>query len=170
MNQEKIGKFIQIRRKDNNLTQEQLAEKLGVSINAVSKWERGLCLMDMSLLQPLSTILDVSVNDILAGEIIKDSELKKKADENLINISNLYILKGIRSGTLAMLIVGIFIIIYSLIKGINTSGYTSMFLTFSGVAFYKRYKLTKDKSYYFYFICNLIGCISSLIGFILSTI
>lgn len=170
MDKIKIGQFIANCRRDKKITQEQLAEKLNVSKNAVSKWERGICLMDMSLLQPLSTILEVSVNDILAGEIIKDSELKQKTDENLINISNLYILKGIKNGTLAMLMVGTLIIIYSLIKGMNISGYISMFFTFSGVAFYRRYKLTNDKSYYFYFICNLIGCISSLIGFIISTI
>lgn len=169
MNQERIGKFIQIRRKERGLTQEQLSERLGVSINAVSKWERGICLMDMSLLKPLSEILEVSVNDLLAGEFIKDQELKEKSDENLINISNLYVLKGIKSGTIAMLVVGILIIIYSLIKNMEAFGYVSMFLAFSSIAFYKRYRLTNDKLYYFYFICNLIGCISSLINFIITT-
>ena len=70
MNQEKIGKFIAKQRKLKNLTQEELAEKLGITKNAVSKWERGLCLMDMSLLKPLSEILEVNVNEILAGEKI----------------------------------------------------------------------------------------------------
>ena len=65
MNQEKIGKFIATTRRQNKLTQGQLAEKLGVSTNAVSKWERGLCLMDMSLLNPLSEILGISINEIL---------------------------------------------------------------------------------------------------------
>ena len=50
MNQERIGKFIAEYRKKQNLTQEQLAVKLGITKNAVSKWERGLSLMDMSLL------------------------------------------------------------------------------------------------------------------------
>lgn len=81
MNQEKIGKFISKKRKEKKLTQEQVAEKLGVSINAVSKWERGICLMDMSLLRPLSSLLDVSVNEILLGEQIKDEDFKDKADE-----------------------------------------------------------------------------------------
>lgn len=83
MNQERIGKFISERRKDKKLTQEQLAEKLGVSINAVSKWERGLCLMDMSLLKPLSKELDITINELLAGEYIKEKEIKEKADETL---------------------------------------------------------------------------------------
>lgn len=83
MNQEKIGNFIANKRKENNLTQEALAEKLGVSINAVSKWERGLCLMDMSLLKPLSEILQIEVIDILSGEIIR-TENKEKEYENLL--------------------------------------------------------------------------------------
>ena len=65
MNQEKIGKFIANIRKEKKLTQEELAEKLGITKNAVSKWERGLCLMDMSLLKPLSEILDVSINELI---------------------------------------------------------------------------------------------------------
>ena len=91
MNQEKIGSFISKKRKEKKLTQEGLAEKLGVSKNAVSKWERGICLMDMSLLKPLSEILDVSINEILNGEEIKEEELKSKTDEvlnNTIDYSN----------------------------------------------------------------------------------
>ena len=89
MNQESIGKFIQEQRKLKKLTQEELAEKLGITKNAVSKWERGLCLMDMSLLKPLSEILEVSVNDILAGEIIENEYLEKKSEENIIKLTEL---------------------------------------------------------------------------------
>ena len=85
MDQEKIGKFIASLRKEKNLTQEQLASKLNISKNAVSKWERGICLMDMSLLKPLSEILDVSINEILNGEKISNKEFKEKADEVLTN-------------------------------------------------------------------------------------
>lgn len=83
MNQSKIGKFIQEQRKNKSLTQEQLAEKLGITKNAVSKWERGLCLMDMSLLKPLSEILDVSIVELINGEKIKEKELKQKSNEAL---------------------------------------------------------------------------------------
>ncbi len=78
MNQEKIGKFIAKKRKSKSLTQKQLVEKLGVSINAVSKWERGLCLMDLSLLKPLSQILGVTINEILSGEEIKNEDIIHK--------------------------------------------------------------------------------------------
>ncbi len=84
MNQEKIGKFIAELRKQKKLTQEQLAEKLGITKNAVSKWERGLGLMDLSLLKPLSEILGVSVTEILNGEKI-DEEIDLKSEEILID-------------------------------------------------------------------------------------
>ena len=81
MNQEKIGKFIQEQRKKKKLTQEQLAEQLGITKGAVSKWERGLSLMDMSLLKPLSEILDVSIVEIINGEKTEEKELKQKSEE-----------------------------------------------------------------------------------------
>ena len=83
MNQERIGKFIAKVRKEQNLTQEKLAEQLGITKNAVSKWERGISLMDMSLLKPLSNILKVEVIDILSGEII-DKNNKSKQYEKII--------------------------------------------------------------------------------------
>ena len=86
MNQEKIGKFIAENRKKKNLTQEQLAEKLNISKNAVSKWKRGICLMDMSLLKPLSEILEIRVIDILSGEIVKENEKESKYEELFLKI------------------------------------------------------------------------------------
>ncbi|HIT70952.1 MAG TPA: helix-turn-helix transcriptional regulator [Candidatus Scatovivens faecipullorum] len=88
MDKVKIGQFIANCRKDKKLTQEQLAEKLNISKNAVSKWERGICLMDMSLLKPLSEILGISVNDILSGEKIPEDKIKEKSEENVAFIAN----------------------------------------------------------------------------------
>ena len=88
MDKVKIGQFIAKCRKDKKITQEQLAEKLNISKNAVSKWERGICLMDMSLLKPLSEILGVSVNDILSGEKIPEDKIKEKSEENVAFIAN----------------------------------------------------------------------------------
>ena len=67
-----------------NYSTRDIAEKLNISKNAVSKWERGICLMDMSLLKPLSEILDVSVNDILSGE-----KTKKRRDLLLLHFRRL---------------------------------------------------------------------------------
>lgn len=69
MNQEKFASFIVQRRKQLNLTQKDVAEKLHVSISAVSKYERGLNYPDITLLEPLSQILDVTIIDLLKGEI-----------------------------------------------------------------------------------------------------
>lgn len=93
MNQVKIGKFIAQARKEKGMTQEQLAEKLGISTNAVSKWECGLCLMNMSLLKPLSNLLDVSINELLAGEKISEENLKEKSEENLLNFARCFMVK-----------------------------------------------------------------------------
>lgn len=86
MNQEKIGKFIAECRKKKKLTQEQLAEKLNISDRAISKWERGLNLPDSSLMIELSNILDISVNELLSGEIIDKKDYMNKAEEKLIEL------------------------------------------------------------------------------------
>ena len=86
MNQQKIGKFISRCRKNKKLTQEQLAEQLGVTDRAVSKWERGLNLPDVSIMIELCNILDINVNELLTGEIIKKENYMKQAEENLIEL------------------------------------------------------------------------------------
>ena len=86
MNQEKIGKFIQEVRKEKKLTQEDLATKLGITKNAVSKWERGISMMDMSLLIPVCDILEVSITELLNGERIDNESLKEQPGE--VSISN----------------------------------------------------------------------------------
>lgn len=86
MNQEKIGKFISLSRKSKNLSQEQLAEKLGVSINAVSKWERGLNFPDVSLIKELCKILDITLNELFAGEKLINDELIIKSEKNIMSL------------------------------------------------------------------------------------
>ena len=86
MNQEKIGKFIASCRKKQNLTQEQLAEKLGITYKAVSKWETGKGLPDASIMMDLCNILEISVNDLLSGEKITKEQYMDKVDENLIKL------------------------------------------------------------------------------------
>jgi len=86
MNQEKIGKFISEKRKEKNLTQAQLAEKIGVSINAVSKWERGLNLPDASIMLEVCDLLDITVNELLSGKKLTPEEQKLKSDINAISI------------------------------------------------------------------------------------
>ena len=85
MNQKKIGNFISTIRKEKNMTQKDLSEKLNVSINAVSKWERGICLMDISLLKPLSELLEISIIEIINGEKLNKNELTNEMIEKTIN-------------------------------------------------------------------------------------
>ena len=72
MNQIQIGRFIAASRKARNLTQRQLADKLGISDKTVSKWERGKGLPEVSLMLPLCASLDITVNDLLSGEQVGD--------------------------------------------------------------------------------------------------
>ncbi len=87
MDQIKIGKFIAELRKEQNMTQSDLAEKLNISNRAVSKWETGKSLPDPGIMQELCSYLKINVNELLAGERIKADEYRTKAEENLVALS-----------------------------------------------------------------------------------
>ena len=87
MNLEKIGKFICECRKSKKLTQEQLAEKLNISDRAVSKWERGICLPDASIMISLCEILGINVNELLSGEMLNNKNYEKMAEEHLLEMA-----------------------------------------------------------------------------------
>ncbi len=83
MDTQKIGRFIAENRKKLNMTQAQLAEKLGVTGKTVSRWENGNYMPDLSLLQPLAKELDITLNELLQGECIQPEQLPQKAEENI---------------------------------------------------------------------------------------
>ena len=85
MNQEKIGKFIADSRKRKGLTQEKLAEKLGVSDRTIGNWENGRNMPDLSLFKPLCEELDITINELISGEKIKEEEYQEKFEENIIS-------------------------------------------------------------------------------------
>ena len=87
MDQIKIGKFIAERRKSKNLTQFQLAEKLNITDRAISKWENGRSMPDSSIMLDLCKELEISVNELLSGEMIDMKDYDKKAEENLYNLN-----------------------------------------------------------------------------------
>lgn len=87
MNQVKIGKFIAQRRKEKNLTQAKLAEKLNITDRAVSKWETGKGMPDSSIMLDLCSVLDVSVNELLSGEMIEMKEYNNKSEELLLKMT-----------------------------------------------------------------------------------
>ena len=78
MDQIKIGKFIAERRKLKNLTQAQLAEKLNITDRAVSKWENGRSLPDSSIMLELCEMLEITVNDLLSGEVVVMEKYNKE--------------------------------------------------------------------------------------------
>ena len=89
MDQIKIGSFIQDKRKEKNITQSELAEKLGITDRAVSKWERGICLPDSGIMQDLCNILDITINDLFSGEVVDMKDNERKLEENLIEMTKL---------------------------------------------------------------------------------
>ena len=86
MDQIKTGKFIAQQRKANNLTQMQLAEKLGITDRAVSKWETGKSMPDASIMLELSRILKITVNDLLSGEVVTMENYNKELENNLLEM------------------------------------------------------------------------------------
>lgn len=86
MNQEKIGKFITECRKKKGQTQSQLAEKLGITDKAVSKWETGKGLPDASIMIDLCNELEINVNELLSGERLNQDNYQEKANENIVSM------------------------------------------------------------------------------------
>lgn len=84
MDTKKIGAFIAMNRKKKGYTQEQLAEKLGVTNKTISRWENGHYMPDLSLLEPLSKELDITLNELLAGKEIVKEEAMEYSEQNLI--------------------------------------------------------------------------------------
>ena len=87
MDQGKIGKFIAECRKKQNLTQMQLAEELNITDRAVSKWETGKAMPDSSIMLELCRILDISVNDLLCGEVVTVENYNKELENNLLEMT-----------------------------------------------------------------------------------
>lgn len=86
MDQIKIGRFIAEERKNKHYTQKQLAEILGISDKTVSKWECGNGFPEVSLLLPLCGELGITVNELLSGERLEETDYKEKAEENMMNL------------------------------------------------------------------------------------
>ena len=86
MNQVKVGKFIKEKRKEKKITQDELAEKLGVTNRAISKWENGNCMPDSGIIPDLCKILGITINDLFHGEIIDKKDNDKQLDKYLLEI------------------------------------------------------------------------------------
>ena len=87
IDKERFGAFLLELRKEKGYTQKQLAEKLNMSDKSVSKWERGICLPDVSVYMELCEILGISINEFLAGEDIDAENVEKKSEDNIIQVT-----------------------------------------------------------------------------------
>lgn len=87
MDQIKTGKFIAQLRKEQSLTQAQLAEQLGITDRAVSKWERGKSLPDVAIMPQLCEIFNININELLSGERVNMDNYNKKLEENLLEMT-----------------------------------------------------------------------------------
>ncbi len=122
MNQDKIGKFIAELRKEKNMTQNDLASKLGVTDRAVSKWENGRGMPDLSLLIPLCELLDVSINELLSGTRLDNKDYQEKLEENIINTigyTNEKIKRTKKVFVITLSVIILFVVILVLMYGID---------------------------------------------------
>ena len=86
MNQTTIGKFIAQKRKEKNLTQEQLAEKLSVSNKTISKWETGKCMPDYSIIESLCKELNITISELMDGEEQEEKSIRMYDEEQIMDL------------------------------------------------------------------------------------
>ena len=122
MNQEKIGKFILELRKEKKMTQQELALKIGVTDRAISKWENGRGMPDLSLMKPLCDKLGISINELISGEKINKKEYQDRFEENIfntINYSQKQIKKTRNKYVIIIVIIVLFLIVLATLFGID---------------------------------------------------
>jgi len=158
MNQEKIGKFISECRKNKNMTQQELAEKLGVSDRTIGNWENGRNMPDLSLFKPLCDELDISLNDLMSGEKVNDDKYQEKLEENLIqtiNYSNIKENKNNTNLSIILIIIGILISISAMTLFVSDSSWGSIYSVIGVIiSSIGVYKITKKFSFFKRLIIN----------------
>lgn len=164
----KIGKFIAENRKKKNITQERLAEKLGVTSKTISRWENGNYMPDISMLKPLSEELGITLNDLLSGEKVEKEKYQEKLEENIINTidySNKKVNEKNNSIGLLLIIFGILCTLTAMSTFPSDSSWGGFYSAFGGIiSLFGIYKLTNKLKY----SKRLLICISYLIIFIIS--
>jgi len=115
MNQEKIGKFILELRREKNMTQQELADKIGVTDRAISKWENGRGLPDLSLMIPLCKELGITINELISGEQIEKEDYQSKLEENIFKTIDYTNKKSANKNKIFKIVVGTIITIILII-------------------------------------------------------
>ena len=138
MNQEKIGKFIAKCRKEKNMTQSELAEKLGVTDKSIGNWENGRNMPDLSLFKPLCNELGITINDLMSGEKIDKEKYQEKFEENIVNTID-YSTKKVNkySNVIGLLLVifGLFISMSAIMIFPSESSWGSIYSVFGVIIF-----------------------------------
>ncbi len=138
MNQEKIGQFIAACRKKKKITQKELSEKLGVSDRTIGNWENGRNMPDLSLFKPLCKELDITLNDLMSGEIVEGKEYQEKFEENIVNTIDYSTKKISRYNqviSLIIIIFGLFISISAIMIFPSESSWGSIYSIFGLIIF-----------------------------------
>jgi len=138
MNQKKIGIFIASSRKKKNMTQSELAEKLGVSDKSIGNWENGRNMPDLSLFKPLCDELDITINELLSGEKISKDKYQEKFEENIVNTieySTKKVSKYSSIVNLLLIIFGLFILISAIMIFPSESSWGSIYSVFGTMIF-----------------------------------
>ena len=158
MNQEKIGKFIAECRRQRKMTQSELGERLGVTEKSISNWENGRNMPDLSLFKPLCEELNISLNDLMSGEKVKEKEYRDKLEENIINTID-YSNKKIESRNI---FIGLILIVFGVLISITAVGifpsessWGSIYSVFGGIiSLIGVSRFTKRLTYGKRLICN----------------
>ena len=158
MNQEKIGKFIAECRKKKGMTQAELGEKLGVTEKSISNWENGRNMPDLSLFKPLCNEFNISLNDLMSGEKVKEKEYQEKLEENIINTID-YTNKKIenRNHFIGLLLItfGVLISITAVAIFPSESSWGSIYSVLGAIIFFFFFsRFTKRLSYGKRLLCN----------------
>ena len=136
MNQEKIGKFIAECRKKKKMTQNELAEKLGVTDKSISNWENGRNMPDLSLFKPLCELLNITINDLISGEKVSKDKYQEKLEENIISTIN-YTNKKVSEKNnfigIILIVFGIMITISAMTTFPSESSWGSIYSVFGGI-------------------------------------
>ena len=160
----KIGKFISTCRKEQNLTQADLAEKLGISDRAISKWENGNCLPDAGKMLDLCAILKINAGELLSGEKIKMEEMDKKTEGLLVELArrdeaknktmilNMYVLSAT---TIAFYIGSVLLAAHTLKEGPLLAAIVAAATVLTLTALFFAFKLEVDAGRY---KCKKCGC------------
>lgn len=133
MDEERIGKFIAEVRKQVGLTQKELAEKIGVSDKTISKWECGKSIPDIFYLDALCSSLNISVNELISGKCLTETDYSNKAEENIMALIKEN--EKIRKKSVVKYIVGIVLVIvtFFLMIACNKDGWGGIIAYFIDV-------------------------------------